>query len=150
VRSAVFAVILLTVACSQADKVEHVEAKRTYSLCPRAENARQDLYERLKDFADRHHATVIDRSIGVKRELIAIESSILKNTNGDPILLTVERPGEYRISVTNLGLREKLALSVRMSVVDQKSSSLAGFVESLTDSWDVKEVSGSVADDPPC
>ena len=90
-----------------------METKTTYSLCPTAGDSRQRLYDEVKTFAEQQGARLIDRSSGAKQELSDLQSAVLKNTGGDPILLTIEKAGQYRVSVTNLGLKEKVALSVR-------------------------------------
>jgi hypothetical protein len=107
--------LFLTIGCGQSGKADKMlETKQTYSLCPKTVDARQRLYQQVTLFADRQKARVTDRASGAQRELSDIGSGVLKNTGGEPLLLTVEKAGEFRISVTNLGLKEKIALAVRL------------------------------------
>lgn len=127
-----------------------METKTTYSLCPTAGDSRQRLYDEVKTFAEQQGARLIDRSSGAKQELSDLQSGVLKNTGGDPILLTVEKAGQYRVSVTNLGLKEKVALSVRSLGEASSMEPISAFIDSLGRYWAIKEVGGSVQNDPPC
>lgn len=148
----VLAVLLfLIVACGQSDKRrDAMETKQTYSLCPKIDDSRQRLHEQLKDFADQQQARFIDRGAGAQRELSSMGSDVLNSTNGNPILLTVEKPNEFRISVTNLGLREKIALTVRSRGDVAEGSPIGGFMDDLGRFWAIQTVEGGVTDDPAC
>ena len=143
--------LLLIVACGQSDKgVDSMERKQTYSLCPRTDQSRQSLFEQVKGFADQQQARFIDRGEGAERELSSMGSDVLRKTGGSPVLLTVEKPNEFRISVTNLGLREKIALTVRSWGEIGEASPVAGFMDDLGRLWTIQRVEGGVTDDPPC
>jgi hypothetical protein len=108
------------------------------------------LYRQVKTFADEHGARFIDRSFGAQQELSDIRSEVLSKTGGPPILLTVEKPNEYRISVTNLGLTEKIALTVRSRSEKETAGPVAKLMNSLGRYWAIQEVESSVTNDPPC
>lgn len=79
-----------------------------------------------------------------------MESDVLKNTGGQPILLTVEKTGEFRISVTNLGLKDKIALTIRSWNKTSGSSPTTDFMTDLDRLWTIQKVESSVTNDPPC
>jgi hypothetical protein len=147
----VLAVQLLFIsACGQsADAKEDMEAKQTYSLCPTSEDSRQRLYDQAKSFTDQQGASLIDRSAGAKRELSHIGSDVLNNTGGSPILLTIEKPDRFRVSITNLGLREKVALTVRWGA-ETSDAPVSDFMVDLARFLEIEEVERSVENDPPC
>lgn len=143
--------LFLVVACAQSNDDGHDrEAKNTYSLCPKTSDSRQRLYELAEDFAGQQKARFINRGAEAQRELANLKSGVLNKTGGNPILLTVEKPGEFRISVTNLGLKEKIALSVRSWGTVDDGGALAGFMGDLGRSWMIQKVDGNVTDSPPC
>ena len=143
--------LFLLAACGQSEKASNsVETKQTYSLCPKANDAAQKLYEKARSFADQQEARFIDRGAGAQRELSGMGSGVLKNTGGEVILLTIEKADEFRISVTNLGLKEKIALSVRSWGDAGENSPVTNFMDDLERFWTVERVSGSVTNDPPC
>ena len=143
--------LALIVACSQSDRSsDSMETKQTYSLCPRTDESRQSLFEQVKGFADQQQARFIDRGEGAERELSSMGSDVLRKTGGSPILLTVEKPDKFRISVTNLGLREKIALTVRSWGQIGEANPVAGFMDDLGRLWTIQRVEGGVTDDPPC
>ena len=100
--------------------------------------------------ADQQQAQFIDRGAGAQSELSGMTSDVLKNTTGTAILITVEKPDMFRISVTNLGLREKIALSVRSWGGVRQHLAVARFMNDLNRFWMVQEVDRSVTNDPPC
>jgi hypothetical protein len=143
--------LFLIVGCGPSDEASKiVEKKQTYSLCPKTDDARQRLYKQVTLFADEEKARVIDRSSGAKRELSDIGSSVLNNTGGDSILLTVEKPGVFRISVTNLGLKEKIALAIRVGGQPGEDMAVNRLMRDLGRFWTIQEVVGGVTNDPPC
>jgi hypothetical protein len=77
-------------------------------------------------------------------------SNVLSKTGGDPVLLTVEKPEEFRISVTNLGLRVKIALTIRIWDTSGASGSIADLMDGIGRFWTIQRVEGGVSDDPPC
>ncbi|MGB7373069.1 hypothetical protein [Pontixanthobacter sp.] len=143
--------LLFISACSQFnDTDKEMEAKQTYSLCPKTEDAQRRLSDLVRSFANEQDARLIDRSAGAQRELSGLDSDVLNQTGGSPILITVEKAGEYRISVTNLGLREKVALSVRSLGETAPDNPVASFMEVLSHFWTIEESEDNVTDDPPC
>ena len=143
--------LVVTAACGQSNEAsDSMGTKQTYELCPKTIASRQRLYEQVRNFADQQQARFIDRSAGVQRELSAMDSDVLKNTGGTPILITVEKSDDFRISVTNLGLKEKVALAVRSWGEISKDSAVTRFMKDLDHYWTVQSVDGSVTNDPPC
>jgi hypothetical protein len=104
----------------------------------------------VKEFADQQQARFIDRGAGAQQELSAMGPDVLSNTGGSPVLLTVERPDEFRISVTNLGLSEKIALTVRSTREFGEASPVGVFMNDLGRFWTIQRVEGGVTDDPRC
>jgi hypothetical protein len=151
-KAAVLAVLLLfAVACSQSKTDgDRMGTKQTYSLCPKAPDARQRLQAQVEAFARQHSAQVFDRSAGVQQELSSIDSSVLEKTGGTSILVTIEKPDEFRISVTNLGLREKVALTIRTWRTSIESESFASFMDEIGHYWVIRTAEDGITDDPPC
>jgi hypothetical protein len=145
------ALLCSIVACGQASNSAHsMETKQTYSLCPKTEDSRQRLYDQAKDFAGQQKAQFIDRGPGVQKELTSLKSNVLNATDGNPILLTIEKPDVLRISITNLGLKEKIALAVSFSDTAVEDGPIAGFMGDLNRFWTIQKVGESVTNDPPC
>jgi hypothetical protein len=143
--------LILIVACGQSDKGgERMETRHNYSLCPKADDSRERFYEQVKNFAGQQEARFIDRSAEAQRELSSMRSNVLDKTGGSPILLTVEKSDEFRISVTNLGLRNKIALTIRSWGASAEVGSVVGFMDDLGRLWTIQRVEGGVTDDPPC
>jgi hypothetical protein len=138
-------------ACGQSNNSGHsMETKHSYSLCPKTDDSRRRLYEQAKNFADQQGAQFIDRSAGVQSELTNMKSSVLESTGGNPVLVTVEKPNKFRISITNLGLKEKFALAVGFSDTTGEDGSIARFLRDVERFWTIQEVDESVTNDPPC
>lgn len=146
------AILLFSLAaCNQSDRISiSMEVKQTYSLCPKYRNVERKLYEQVKHFADQQKAKLIDRGDEAQQELSKMRSSVLTNTSRKVILLTVERPGEFRISVTNLGLNEKIALAVRHWGKVSEDNPVSELMNDLDRSWTVKRVDGNVTNEPHC
>lgn len=141
----------LVASCGQSDKAEvSMRTKDTYSLCPIRENSRQMLYELARDFANRQQVRLVDRGAGAQEELSGMNSNVLRNTGGEVILLTIEKPEKFRISITNLGLREKLALAIGFWGDNGEASPVRGFMDDLSRFWRIERVDGGVTNDPPC
>jgi hypothetical protein len=151
-KAAVLAMpLFFTAACGQSDEVsESMEMKQVYSLCPDTEDARQRLSEQVRNFANQQQAQLIDRSAGVQRELSGLKSDVLENTGGDSFLITVKKPDEFLVSVTNLGLKEKFVLTVTSWGETSEDSAVNRFKDDLRRFWTFEEVDGGVTDDPPC
>lgn len=148
-----FAVALLALAgCDQAPQnPPGMENKQTYSLCPRSDESRPRLLEVMREFAAQNQARFIDRGAEAQNELSAMESSkgALESTGGDLIVLTVEKQNAFRVSLSNLGLREKMALTVRYAG-EQQEDRVTGLLADIERSWTIQRVEGGVTNDPPC
>lgn len=143
--------LFFIVACGQSDEAtESMEMKQAYSLCPTSEDSRQRLYDQVKSFADQHEARLIDRSAGAQQELAAIGSDVLAKTGGDLVLLTVEKSDEFRVTVGNVGLKEKFGLTVRSLGEASDAAPVSDFMADLGRFWAIEEVERSVENDPPC
>lgn len=142
---------LATAACGHSTKdIGGMEIKHTYSLCPTHIDSRRELYEQVRDFSNQQRARLIDRSAEAQEELSSLNSKALQDTGGDVILLTIEKPEVFRISITNLGLREKLALATRVWGDSSQGHPVMGFMENLGRFWRIQEIDGGVTDEPPC
>lgn len=143
--------LLFAAACGQSKMDgDRMEAVRTYSLCPKAADARQRLQAQVEAFALQHNAQVFDRSDAAQQELSSIESQVLAKTGDSPILLTIEKQDDFRISVTNLGLKEKVALTIRTWRASSEADFLAGFMSELGRDWEIRTSEVGITDDPPC
>ena len=151
-RFIIIAALFSLCGCGRSENVPNSlePTNRVYSLCPKRDDARQRLLEAVRDFAERRNAQLIDRSAGAHRELSGLESKVLENTGGEPVLLTVTKPTEFRVSVTNLGLSDKMALAVRVSRKIDGSALLVDLMDGLSPYWDIQTTEGSVGNDPPC
>lgn len=150
-RAAALSILLFVViSCDQpANTSGGMSEKYSYSLCPTKPDSRQELDKLMRDFADQQRAELIDRSAGVEQELSRIGKDVLELTGGKSILLTVEKPSKFRISVTNLELREKVALTIRYWAADE-GGHVRGLLDEIGRSWRVQRVEGGVSNDPPC
>jgi hypothetical protein len=148
-----FVVALITLAgCNQSQQnPPDMATKQTYSLCPKSDESRPRLREALRDFAAQNQARFIDRSAEAQNELSTMQSSkgALESTGGDLIILSVEKQNDFRVSLSNLGLREKVALSVRYWGKQQEGR-VTALLADLERSWVIQRVEGGVADAPPC
>jgi hypothetical protein len=147
------ALLCASTSCDKSDKARtRMDTNQNYSLCPKADDARARLYPLINDFAKRYGARLVDRGAGAQKELSGMESGkdILGSTGGDPILLTVEKTDEFRVSLTNLGLREKVALSVRYWRPGERDSRIAALIDDIGRFWSIQRVEGGVTDDPSC
>jgi hypothetical protein len=100
--------VLVTASCGQS--VTDTSTKRAYQLCPKSEHARARLLEFAEAFATQHQAQVFDRGADAQNELASMESQVLRSTNLPLVLLTIEKPKAFRVSITNAGLKEKFVL----------------------------------------
>ena len=143
--------MFLAASCGQsgADK-GNAETKRTYQLCPKSGDARAKLYELAKAYAAQEQARVIDRGAEVQNELASMESGVLQSTDLPVVLLTIEKPRTFRISITNLELKEKFALSIRLWKNSDGDSKSNAFLNRAERFWSIEEVQGGVLNDPPC
>lgn len=142
--------LFMTIACGQSNKASDNMEKQTYSLCPKTSDAPQKLYDQVRGFADQHEARLIDRGSGAQQELTEMGSGVLKRTGGNIVLLTVEKTDEFRISVTNLGLEEKFALTVRSWGGSRTGDPITELMDDLGRFWMIERVNGSVTNDPSC
>lgn len=121
-----------------------------YQLCPKVGDARTGLDKIAKSFAAKQRARVFERGAEAQRELAGMESRVLETTGLPLVLLTIEKPEHFRISITNAGLKEKFALSVRQWNVDETERETQAFLNEVGRFWSIEEVRGGVTDDPPC
>jgi hypothetical protein len=143
--------LLFTVGCGQSDEASDImEMKQAYSLCANTDDARQRLHEQVRKFADQQQAQLFDRGVGVQKELSALRSEVLKNTGGDPVLLTVDKKGKFLVSVSNLGLKEKFVLTVTLWGGMGEDSAVTRLIADLKRFWTIQKVDGGVTNDPPC
>lgn len=152
VQLAVILIVLISslTSCRPLNNdVDRMKITQRYSLCPKTQDATQILRDQIWLFADNQKAQLIDRGDGAQQELSEMGSGVLKNTGARIILLTVEKPDEFRISLTNLGLEEKIALVIRTQevIADSPINDLMG---DLASSWVIEKVDRSVTNDPPC
>jgi hypothetical protein len=143
--------LFLIFGCGQSDEANKVmETMKTYSLCPRTVDARQQLFRKVGLLANQQQARIIDRASEAQQGLSDIGSEVLNKTGGELILLTVEKAGQFRVSVTNLGLKEKIVLSVRWWGEPGKDPAIDDLIQDLGPFWTIEEVDGGVTNDPPC
>jgi hypothetical protein len=142
--------VIFTVGCGTSTGPSAMDAQQTYSLCPRTEGANNALYEQMRKFAGQQQARFVDRGDGVHRELFSMNSEVLSNSRVPILLLTVEKPHEFRVTVTNLGLKEKVALAVRLMGNRREDDAVRRLLGGLRRYWKIEEVDGSVTNDPPC
>lgn len=154
-RAAWSAVVTLLIVSTSCDQLgvgpAKMENRQSYSLCPFISDATPRLYNLMQSFANRNRAQFSDRGSDAQKEISALSrgSDILARTGGEPILLTVEKRGRFRVSLTNLGLREKYALSVRYSSAEDKNSVIP-LLRSMEDIVKITSVQDGVTDRPPC
>jgi hypothetical protein len=152
-RSTPFLVALLSLAaCDQSRKEPApVETKQTYSLCPRSAESRSKLLETMQIFASENRARVSDRGSEAQQELSGMQNKgALISTGGDLVLFTVDKPNAFRVSVSNLGLKEKFSLGVLSRKVDHQDFRITNLMSAIEIYWTVQRSDGGVGNDPPC
>ena len=123
-----------------------------YQLCPKSSDARTRLIEITKAYAAEQQAQVFDRGAEAQSELagMASGSGTLRSTNLPLVLLTIEKPEVFRISITNAALSEKFGLSMRFWKKGGKESNAEAFLDKVKRFWTVERIEGGVSNDPPC
>jgi len=151
-KTATIAILFfLAASCGQSNEArDSMRTKDAYSLCPMHDDSRRKLYELVRDFSNQQQARLIDRGAEAQQELFELKSKVLRDTGGEIILLTIEKPEEFRISITNLGLREKIALAIGFRGESREDSPVGGFMDDLSRFWRIERVDGGVTNDPPC
>jgi hypothetical protein len=141
---------LALAACGQSKERPH--RMETYSLCPRGTESRSRLRELVQNFATLNQAEFTDRGAESQSELSAMQGSkgALNSTGGALIVLAVEKPNDFRVSFSNLGLREKVSLGVSDWKSGQANVRIAKLLTEIERSWVIQRVEGGVSDDPPC
>lgn len=144
-----FAVLMLS-ACNQTK--QSTERIETYSLCPEGAASRERLIVLVQNFAFRNQAEFTDRSAESQNELSAMRGSkgALPLTGGPLIVLAVEKPNDFRVSLSNLGLREKVSLGVRYWNGRSENARVSQLLSDIDRSWVIQTVEGGVLNDPPC
>ncbi len=153
-RAAQFALCAVGVLCltsaSCGQSPTDAGKKRAYQLCPKSGDARAKLNEIAEAYAVEQHAQVFDRGAEAQNELAGIGSGALRSTNLPLVLLTIEKPKAFRISITNAGLKEKFGLSVRLWNESDGNGEAEAFLNQVERYWTIEEVQGGMSDDPPC
>ena len=139
-----------TASCGQSPTDAGNTVKRLYQLCPKSGDALARLKEIAEAYAVELNAEVSDRGAGAQNELAQMNSDTLRSTNLPVVLLTIEKPKALRISITNLGLKEKFALSVRVWNGSNGDSTEEAFLNHVERYWSIEKVKGGVSDNPPC
>lgn len=142
-----------TASCGQSPTdAGNAQTKRAYQLCPKSRDARARLTEIAKAYAAEQQAQVFDRGAEAQNELAGMYSGsgTLRSTNLPLVLLTIEKPRAFRISITNLGLKEKFGLSVRHWNESDRDSKAEAFLNQVERFWTIEEIQGGVTDEPPC
>ena len=125
-----------------------------YSLCPRGEGSWEKLFALATAFAEKKEATLFDLGEETQRDLSKMRggrgSTALHRTGGDLVVLTISKPQTFRVSIGNLGLKEKAALAIRYWDVAGKDPDLDLLLADIDRFWMVEAVDGSVLDYPPC
>ena len=145
--------LVSTASCGQSPTdAGNAQTKRVYQLCPKSGDARARLNEIAKTYAAEQQAQVFDRGAEAQNELAGMDSGsgTLRSTNLLLVLLTIEKPRAFRISITNLGLKEKFGLSVRLWNESNGDSEAEAFLNQVERYWTIEKVQGGVLDDPPC
>lgn len=154
VTASLASLLILVVGCDQlVERSEDPGVKSAFSLCPKDSSAKQQLFDLLHVFANEQGATISDRGLGATRELSGMGETgreVLQSTDGDLVLLTIEKPKAFRISLSNLGLKEKSALSIRYFDGYESDSRVEALMNDIERSWTVEPVEGGVGNDPPC
>ena len=143
--------LLAGLAYCEQRKIETQSTKHTYSLCPKSDDARARSLVLIKDFSHEKSAELVDRGADATRELAVAASRILEDTGGDLVLVSVAKPNEFRVSFTNLGLRDKFVLSVRYWKAWEQDGSVSTLLGDLESYWTFQTLEGKgIEDDPPC
>ena len=128
-----------------------MENKQSYSLCRKNDASRPRLIEIMKKFAAEYGATLIDRGAEAQAELSGMQNrGALRSTGGELTALTVERPNDLHISLSNLGLLEKFGMTVRYRKAEQQVPRITSLLAAVEQSWIVQPVDDGVGNDPPC
>lgn len=140
-------------ACDQSDKPhESKQTAQTYSLCPKDKDARQKLGALAKVFARQDDVQFVDRSAAAQQELSRMDtgSQALHSTGGELLVMTLQKEGRFRISISNLGLREKVAIKIRRWDGAIGATEIDDFLRELSIYWVIEPVAAGVTDAPPC
>jgi hypothetical protein len=122
-----------------------------YSLCPKSISARAALPGLASNFAEANGATFSDVGPIRERQLVSGGGrNLLSATGGPLVVIVVEKRGKFRLSLGNLGLREKFGIGVEVSAEGVEEGVLARFFSELSFGWTVERVDGGITNDPPC
>ena len=139
-----------TASCGSTGTDRSNKQIERYQLCPKSGDARVRLNELAKAYAAQQQAQVTDHGSEAQNELAGMDSAVLRSTNLPVVLLTIEKPSAFRISITNLGLREKFALSVRLWDNVGAEGNAEAFLHEAKRFWSIEPIEGGVLNDPPC
>lgn len=145
-------IIVASASCERSQKNDNSQGIRTdYSLCPKSLNAKNEIGILAQKFATENSAQLFNRSIAAQSELSQMTNGekIIISSGGKIILITIEKPNEFRISLANTGLKEKLGMSIR-HWGESKDNRLTDWVANVGRFWEIERVNGGVEDSPPC
>lgn len=150
--AAVAIVLTSTASCGSPTDAEDTQTKQAYQLCPISIDALAKLNEIATSFAAEQQAKVYDRGAEAQRELASMDhgSDTLRSTNLPLILLTIEKPSVFRVSITNAGLQEKIAVTVRIWKETDGDSRTEALISQLGSHWSIDKAPGGILNDPPC
>ena len=124
----------------------------TYSLCPSSLGSWDSLLQLLQEFARTEGARLVNRSSEVQKELADLSKGpgVLAASGGSVVMVTIEKPGAYKIVLSNLGLSQKLGMSIRQMTSAVDGGPAASLMDRLKPFWVFRATDGSVRNDPPC
>lgn len=144
-------VAFMCTACNQGvERSEKMEIKQAFELCPHGADAMRELFAQAAAFAKRQEAKFVNRGAEAQAGLKSINSKVIGSTGGPLLLLTVERSGEFRISLTNAGLEQKVAMTISFLDARKQDGAVFDFVNKLKEHWTIIPVSGGVLNEPSC
>lgn len=96
-------------------KVIDMSARESYTLCKRGEQSPDDFEAFLFAFAESNEYSKYDRGQDAQKELESLSNAqvILDDTDGEIILVTIEKRSHLRVSITNIALKGGLNLTFR-------------------------------------
>lgn len=106
-------VFLILFGCMENAKRDF-DVKEEYTFEFSERTSSENIKDLFENYGAKVGASITDRSESAESELRLLEHGrfILESTDGKLILLTVEKPKKWRISLTNAGLGNKLQLSL--------------------------------------
>lgn len=146
-------VLFLATSCGQPKKADgDMENKETYSLCPKTDTSVKELPSVIKHFANEEKASIVDRGADAQREISGISAGkgVLDATGGGLVMLTVDKRNEFRVSLSNLGLKRMVDMSVRYRKEDARKEVVDHLSRLLNAAWNIGKVEDGVTGKPQC